>query len=159
MPICTCAANRVQSPRSKVGLGAVRTQSQKKPVDLQPLTAIQQNSFTPKPPPARNPITLTVCVTPHASTASRQHYFHRTVPLYMERRIYFAVLDAMMAFRIVRRSGVLYGFRELDAPRTGSNRRLIRSASSCRVLAVTGESVLCGPSSPRRESGIRAPFA
>src|ERR1035437_126763 len=59
------------------------------PVDLQALTTIQQNNLTPQPPPARGPITLTVCVTPHLSTTSRQHYFHRTAPLYMERRIYF----------------------------------------------------------------------
>src|ERR1019366_3712781 len=61
----------------------------KRPVDLQPLTTIQQNNFTPQPPHAGGPITLTVCVTPHPSTTSRQHYFHRTAPLYMERRIYF----------------------------------------------------------------------
>ena len=61
----------------------------KSPVDLQELTAIQQNNFTPQPPPSRGPITLTVCVTPHPSTTSRQHYFQRTAPLYMERRIYF----------------------------------------------------------------------
>ena len=60
------------------------------PVDLQPLTTIQQNDFTSQPPPARDPITLTVCVTTRPSTTSRQHYFHRTAPLYMERRIFFA---------------------------------------------------------------------
>jgi hypothetical protein len=58
------------------------------PVDLQALTTIQQNNFTPQSPPARGPITLMVCVTPHLSTTSRQHYFHRTAPLYMERRIF-----------------------------------------------------------------------
>src|ERR1035441_6193354 len=56
------------------------------------LTTIQQNNFTPQPPPASDPITLTVCVTPRPSTTSRQHYLHRTVPLYMERRIYFLSL-------------------------------------------------------------------
>src|ERR1039458_2344700 len=57
------------------------------PADLQALTTIQQNSFTPQPPHSRDPLTLTVCVTAHPSTTSRQHYFHRTVPLYMEGRI------------------------------------------------------------------------
>src|ERR1039458_4059673 len=61
----------------------------KGPADLQALTTIQQNNFTPQPPPARDSLTLTVCVTPHPSTTSRQHCFHRTAPLYMERRIYF----------------------------------------------------------------------
>ena len=59
----------------------------KSAIDLQALTTIQQNNFTPQLPPARGPITLTVCVTPHPSTTSRQHYSRRTVPLYMERRI------------------------------------------------------------------------
>src|ERR1017187_9708401 len=58
-------------------------------VDLHPLTAIQQNNFTPQPALSRATITLTVCVTHCPSTTSRQHYFHRTAPLYMERRIYF----------------------------------------------------------------------
>src|ERR1039457_2810629 len=60
------------------------------PVDLQPLTTIQQNNSTPQPPHSRDPITLTVCVTTHPSTTSRQHHFHRTALLYMERRIFFA---------------------------------------------------------------------
>jgi hypothetical protein len=64
-------------------------QPKKRPADLQALTTIQQNNFTPKTPPVRNPLTLTLCVTPHPSTTSRQHYFHRTAPLYMKRRIYF----------------------------------------------------------------------
>jgi hypothetical protein len=46
---------------------------------------VQQNNFTPQPPPARAPITLTVRVTPHLSATSRQHCFHRTVPLYRVR--------------------------------------------------------------------------
>jgi hypothetical protein len=57
---------------------------------LQALTAIQQNNLASQPPPARVPITLTVCVTPHPSTTSRQHFFHRTAPLYMKRRIFSA---------------------------------------------------------------------
>ena len=61
----------------------------KSPVDLQPLTTIQQNNSIPQPPHSRAPITLTVCVTTHPSTTSRQHCFHRTAPLYMERRIFF----------------------------------------------------------------------
>jgi hypothetical protein len=60
------------------------------PIDLQPLTTIQQNNFTPQPPHSRDPLTLTICVTTYPSTTSRQHYFHRTPPLYMERRIYFS---------------------------------------------------------------------
>jgi hypothetical protein len=56
-------------------------------VDLQALTTIQQNNFTPQLPRSRDPITLTVCVTAHPSTTSRQDHFHRTVPLYMEGRI------------------------------------------------------------------------
>jgi hypothetical protein len=59
------------------------------PADLQALTAIQQNNFTPQAPHSRGPLTLTVCVTTHPSTTSRQHYFHRTAPVYMERSIYF----------------------------------------------------------------------
>jgi hypothetical protein len=62
----------------------------KSPVDLQAFTTIQQNNFSPQLPLACGPITLTVCVTPHPSTTSRQHYFHRTAPLYMKRRIYFS---------------------------------------------------------------------
>src|SRR5664279_3336447 len=58
-------------------------------VDLQPLTTIQQNNLTPQPHHSPDPLTLTVCVTTPPSTTSRQHYFHRTAPLYMERRIYF----------------------------------------------------------------------
>src|ERR1035437_4532741 len=65
-------------------------QPKKCPADLQALTTIQQDNFTPQPPPARGPITLTLCVTPHPSTTSRQHYFHRTAPLYMERRIFWS---------------------------------------------------------------------
>jgi hypothetical protein len=64
----------------------------KKAVDLQPLTAIQQNNFTPQPAPCRAPITLTVCVTICPSTTSRQHYFHRTAPLYMRGAIIFRSL-------------------------------------------------------------------
>src|ERR1035437_9452485 len=76
--------SEVQGPKSKVGANLKES-----PVDLQPLTTIQQNNFTPQPPLACGPITLTLCVTPHPSSTSRQHYFHRTAPLYMERRIYF----------------------------------------------------------------------
>src|ERR1039457_177730 len=47
----------------------------KSAVDLQALTTIQQNNFASQPPPARVPITLTICVTPHPSTTSRQHFF------------------------------------------------------------------------------------
>ena len=61
----------------------------KSAVDLQALTTIQQNNFASQPPPARVPITLTVYVTSHPSTTSRQHFFHRTAPLYMKRRIFF----------------------------------------------------------------------
>jgi hypothetical protein len=61
----------------------------KSAVDLQALTTIQQNNLTSQRAPARVSITLTVCVTPHPSTTSRQHYFHRTAPLYMKRRIFF----------------------------------------------------------------------
>jgi hypothetical protein len=57
-------------------------------IGLQPLTTIQQNNFTPQLPQSRDPITLTVCVTTHPSTTSRQHHFHRAAPLYMKRRIY-----------------------------------------------------------------------
>src|SRR5208283_3408122 len=53
-------------------------------VDLQALTTIQQNNLTPQPPHSRDPITLTVCVTTHPSTTSRQHHFHQSAPLYME---------------------------------------------------------------------------
>src|ERR1039458_6034534 len=60
-----------------------------RPIDLQALTTIQQNNFTPQPPHSRDPLTLTVCVTTHPSITSRQHYFHPTAPLYMERRICF----------------------------------------------------------------------
>jgi hypothetical protein len=63
---------------------------EKSVVDLQALTAIQQNNFTPQPAPFRAPITLTVCVTICPSTTSCQHCFHRTAPLYMERRNYFS---------------------------------------------------------------------
>ena len=56
---------------------------EKSAVDLQPLTAIQQNNFTPQLATSPAPITLTVCVTICPSTTSRQHYFHRTAPLYM----------------------------------------------------------------------------
>src|ERR1017187_1559773 len=44
------------------------------------MTTIQQNNFTPQPPPARDPITLTVCVTTHPSTTSRQHYCTEPLP-------------------------------------------------------------------------------
>ena len=60
------------------------------PVDLQPLTTIQQNNLTPQPPHSHDPITLTVCVTTHPSTTSRQHHFHQSAPLYMEGRIFIA---------------------------------------------------------------------
>jgi hypothetical protein len=56
---------------------------EKRAVDLQALTAIQQNNFTPQPAPSRTPITLTVCATICPSTTSRQHYSHRAAPLYM----------------------------------------------------------------------------
>ena len=81
-----------QSLKSKIqSWGGISNCSslKKSPADLQTLTTIRQNNFTHQPPLARGPITLTVCVTTHASTTSRQHYLHRTVPLYMERRIYF----------------------------------------------------------------------
>ena len=55
----------------------------------QPLATTQVNNLSPQPPHSRNPITLTVCVTSRPSTTSRQHHFHPTVTLYMERRIYF----------------------------------------------------------------------
>ena len=61
-------------------------------VDLQPLTSIQQNNFTSQPAPSRTPITLTVCATICPSTTSRQHYFHRTAPLYMRGAIIFCSL-------------------------------------------------------------------
>ena len=67
----------------------------KSAVDLQALTTIQQNNITSQRAPARVPITLTVCVTPHPSTTSRQHYFHGTAPLYMERRIFAARSSAV----------------------------------------------------------------
>jgi hypothetical protein len=83
--------SKVQVPRSKVyspgGGGSNSVTGKKSPADLQALTATQQNNFTPQPPLACGPITLTVCVTQHISTTSRQHYFHQTAPLYMERRI------------------------------------------------------------------------
>jgi hypothetical protein len=83
-PICTRAAihliGRVISLRSSPKIS---------PIDWQALTTIQQNNFIPEPPPARDPITLTVCVTPHPSTTSRQHGFRRMVSVYMKKRIYF----------------------------------------------------------------------
>jgi hypothetical protein len=66
-----------------------RNNLKESPADFQPLTTIQQNNLTPQPPLSRDPITLTVCVTPRPSTTSRQHYFHRTAPLNMKGRIYF----------------------------------------------------------------------
>jgi hypothetical protein len=80
---------QAQIPRQSRQRVPANQPTQRSPIDLQPLTAIQQNNFTPQPLLACGPITLTVCVTPHPSTTSRQHYFHRTAPLYMERRIYF----------------------------------------------------------------------
>src|ERR1017187_7659657 len=74
---------------SEFALGQNSNNLKESPVDLQPLTTIQQNNFTPQPPHPRDPITLTACVTTHPSTTSRQHHFHRSAPLYMERRIFF----------------------------------------------------------------------
>jgi hypothetical protein len=67
-----------------------RNNLKESPVDLQPLRKIQQNNLTPQPPHSRGPITLTVCVTMHPSTTSRQHHLHQNAPLYMERRIFIA---------------------------------------------------------------------
>jgi len=88
-----CPQHRHAADRHGHGYGAVgdamSNNLKKSPVELQALTTIQQNNFTPKPPLARGPITLTVCVTPCPSSTSRQHCFHQTAPLYIERRIYF----------------------------------------------------------------------
>ena len=79
-------ASTVASPEPKA------PHREKRGVDLQPLTSIQQSIFTPQPAPSRAPITLTVCVTICPSTTSRQHYSHRTDPLYMRGTIIFRSL-------------------------------------------------------------------
>src|ERR1039457_4894562 len=71
---------------AEFALGQNSNNLKESPVDLQPLTTIQQNNFTPQPPHSRDPITLTACVTTHPSTTSRQHHFHRSAPLYTDLR-------------------------------------------------------------------------
>jgi hypothetical protein len=92
-PGCPGQADQRGSPERGLGRPSQRLRTAKKVLlQLQPLTAIQQNNFTPQPAPSRAPITLTVCVTICPSTTSRQHYFHRTAPLYMRGAIIFRVL-------------------------------------------------------------------
>src|ERR1039457_3598258 len=70
---------------AEFALGYNSNNLKESPVDLQPLTTIQQNNLTPQPPLSRDPITLTVCATTHPSTTSRQHHFHQSAPLYRSR--------------------------------------------------------------------------
>jgi hypothetical protein len=62
----------------------------KSAADLEALTTIQQNNFTLQSPYCRHPITLTIFVTSHPSTSSRQHHFPRAAPLLWRGEFIFA---------------------------------------------------------------------
>ena len=101
---------------------------EKRAVDLQPLTAIQQKNFTPNPAHSRAPITLTVCVTICPSTTSRQRNSHRTTPLYMRGVINFLI---RIGKTLRRRGGI--GVVELLVRHSGPSRTC--GFESCCALA------------------------
>src|ERR1035437_8546259 len=90
-----------------------------------------------------------VVVTPRPPAPSRQHYFHRTAPLYMERRIYFRSL-------LVERGHVMdRGDRQnfLDGSRQPARLRRTRFIAS--RLALDNEAARRGGFGAHRDRVLR----